>query len=86
MTGHADGLAARVRSRLPMVDRLGAVSSACSHLFGMELSSIPDLRVLTLNTWFRPPLDARIREMVAWIDEVDPHLVCLQEVERRTGR
>lgn len=38
------------------------------------------LRLLTLNAWFRPPLEERLAEMVAWIDLVSPHLVCLQEV------
>jgi endonuclease/exonuclease/phosphatase family metal-dependent hydrolase len=40
------------------------------------------LRVLTLNTWYVPPLEDRTREMVAWIDAVNPHVVCLQEVRQ----
>lgn len=39
------------------------------------------LRVMTLNTWFHPPLDARIIEAAAWVDAVKPHVICLQEVE-----
>ena len=41
------------------------------------------LRVMTLNTWFRPPLEDRMREMATWIDVVNPHIVCLQEVRKR---
>ena len=44
------------------------------------------LRVMTLNTWFLPPLDDRGREMAAWIDTVDPHIVCLQEVRKRADK
>jgi len=40
------------------------------------------LRVLTLNSWFVPPLEERAREMTAWIDAIDPHIVCLQEVRK----
>jgi endonuclease/exonuclease/phosphatase family metal-dependent hydrolase len=46
---------------------------------------VPVLRVLTLNVWFRPPLDARRREMAAWLDRCAPHLVCLQEVRDDAG-
>lgn len=38
-------------------------------------------RVMTLNAWFRPPLDARITEMAAWVEAAGPHVICLQEVE-----
>ena len=40
------------------------------------------LRVLTLNTWYVPPLEERAREMAAWIDAIDPHIACLQEVRK----
>ena len=40
------------------------------------------LRVLTLNTWYLPPLEDRAREIAAWIDAVDPHIACLQEVRK----
>ena len=40
------------------------------------------LRILTLNTWFLPPLKDRRLEMIAWINAVDPHIVCLQEVRQ----
>ena len=40
------------------------------------------LRVLTLNvgSLFEPDWDSRRHEVVAWIDEVDPDMICLQEV------
>jgi len=37
-------------------------------------------RVLTLNSWFHPPFDGRATEISAWIDLLDPDVVCLQEV------
>ena len=40
------------------------------------------LRVLTLNTWYLPPLEDRAREIAAWVDAVDPHIACLQEVRK----
>ena len=40
------------------------------------------LRVLTPNTWYVPPLEERAREMAAWIDAIDPHIACLQEVRK----
>ncbi len=43
-------------------------------------------RVMTLNTWFRPPLEGRMREMAAWLDDVQPHVVCLQEVRRAVSQ
>ena len=40
------------------------------------------LRVLTLNTWYVPPLEERAQEIAAWIDAIDPHIACLQEVRK----
>ena len=40
------------------------------------------LRILTLNTWYVPPLEDRTREIAAWIDAVNPHIACLQEVRK----
>ena len=40
------------------------------------------LRILTLNTWYVPPLEDRTREMAAWIDAVDPHIACLQDIRK----
>jgi endonuclease/exonuclease/phosphatase family metal-dependent hydrolase len=47
--------------------------------------SIDALRVFTLNAWFRPPLEERQREIAIWIDTVQPHIVCLQEVREIPG-
>jgi endonuclease/exonuclease/phosphatase family metal-dependent hydrolase len=46
------------------------------------------LRVMTLNIWnLSGPWRERRREIVAWIDHLDPDLVCLQEVvEHPDGR
>lgn len=53
------------------------------------MSSIPRpggvLRVMSLNAWFRPPLELRLVEMAAWIGRLEPHVVCLQEVRRVKG-
>jgi endonuclease/exonuclease/phosphatase family metal-dependent hydrolase len=38
------------------------------------------LRVLTLNIWMTAHWRARRAEIVAWLERLDPHLVCLQEV------
>lgn len=44
--------------------------------------SEPTLRVLTLNigSLFEPDWDLRRAEVVAWIDELTPDVICLQEV------
>jgi endonuclease/exonuclease/phosphatase family metal-dependent hydrolase len=55
-----------------------SVSSKFTRLAGV-------LRVFTLNTWFRPPLENRRKEIAAWIDAAEPHLVCLQEVRKIEG-
>ena len=44
------------------------------------------LRILTLNTWYVPPLEDRTREMAAWIDAVDPHIACLQEIRKEADK
>jgi endonuclease/exonuclease/phosphatase family metal-dependent hydrolase len=41
------------------------------------------LRVMTVNTLYRPPLERRWAELAAWIAAEQPHLVCLQEVHEQ---
>lgn len=43
---------------------------------------MPNLRVMSLNigSLFEPEWDRRRNEVVAWIDRVEPDVVCLQEV------
>lgn len=41
------------------------------------------LRVMTLNTLYRPPVEHRWREIAAWVDAEQPDVVYLQEVEEQ---
>jgi len=41
------------------------------------------LRVMTMNTLYRPPLEARWTELASWITAEDPQLVCFQEVREQ---
>ena len=43
------------------------------------------VRVMTLNAWFRLPLQAREAEIASWIEATAPHVICLQEIERPGG-
>ena len=46
------------------------------------------LRVLTLNigSLLEPDWDRRRHEIVAWVDRLDPDVICFQEVSERADR
>lgn len=52
----------------------------------MDFSGVPVLRVMTINTLFRPPVEQRWAELAAWIEAEGPDVVCLQECRRESGR
>lgn len=52
----------------------------------MDFSDTPILRIMTVNTLFKPPSEPRWRELAAWIAAEDPDIVCLQECRRQDGQ
>ena len=51
----------------------------------MDFSGTPVLRLMTVNTLFKPPAEQRWRELAAWIAAEGPDIVCLQECRRQDG-
>jgi endonuclease/exonuclease/phosphatase family metal-dependent hydrolase len=52
----------------------------------VDFSDTPVLRVMTVNTLFKPPAERRWRELAAWIAAEGPDIICLQECRREDGR
>lgn len=52
----------------------------------MDFSGVPVLRVMTINTLFRPRVEQRWAELAAWIEAEGPDVVCLQECRQEDGR
>jgi endonuclease/exonuclease/phosphatase family metal-dependent hydrolase len=52
----------------------------------VDFSATPVLRLMTVNTLFKPPTQQRWTELAAWITAEEPDVVCLQECRREGGR
>jgi endonuclease/exonuclease/phosphatase family metal-dependent hydrolase len=52
----------------------------------VDFPGTPVLRLMTVNTLFKPPAEQRWRELAAWVAAEGPDIVCLQECRREGGR
>jgi endonuclease/exonuclease/phosphatase family metal-dependent hydrolase len=52
----------------------------------VDFSGTPVLRLMTVNTLFKPPAEQRWAELAAWIAAEGPDIICLQECRREDGR
>jgi endonuclease/exonuclease/phosphatase family metal-dependent hydrolase len=52
----------------------------------VDFAGMPVLRLMTVNTLFKPPTGQRWRELAAWIAAESPDIICLQECRRDRGR
>jgi endonuclease/exonuclease/phosphatase family metal-dependent hydrolase len=52
----------------------------------VDFSGTQIIRVMTVNTLFKPPAEQRWKELAAWVTAEGPDVICLQECRRENGR
>jgi len=52
----------------------------------VDFSGTPVLRLMTVNTLFKPPAEQRWNELAAWVAAEGPDVICLQECRQEDGR
>jgi len=87
--GAANG-SLRVTSLCAQIGSLGAwlhfAIAVGSRVQDVDFSGVPVLRLMTINTLYKPPVEQRWKELAAWVTAEGPDVICLQECRREDGQ